>query len=77
MAKRPLPAGPSLVCGRRFEPSRIQEYYWSEAYQCLAPARARAKAARVQTPADSRDHGRKKTITQRSGNVHHQGGICA
>ena len=51
MRKGPLSADRSLVCQRRFEPSRVQQQLWSEVYervvsQCRVPAVSSATARR-------------------------------
>jgi hypothetical protein len=51
MRKGPMPADRPLVCQRQFEPSRVQQQLWSEAYEqvvpsCRVPAGAGAAARR-------------------------------
>ena len=44
MAKALGSAGPPLISQRGFEPSRIEQQLWSEAYEFLVPQRQRPLA---------------------------------
>ena len=46
MPKRQGSAEPPLICQRRFEPSRVEQQFWSEAYEHLVPEGRRAPAKR-------------------------------
>jgi len=46
MPKRQGSAEPPLLCQRRFEPSRVEQRFWCEAYEHLVPEGRRAQASR-------------------------------
>ncbi len=44
MPKRLGSADPPLIYQRGFEPNRVEQQLWSEAYECLVPERRRPLA---------------------------------
>jgi hypothetical protein len=78
MPKRMFSADLPLVCGRVFEPSRLQDHCWLEAYQHLVPGRTCGKATRTPTAAGSAGKcPRKKAANRAPKGAHHPGGLCA
>jgi hypothetical protein len=79
MSKQPLPSG-ALVCGRRFEPSRLQHQFWETAYQQVVPpgTTTRGVAPGSQTSAgNGATHPGKKTNPAVSEHAHPTKGVCA
>jgi hypothetical protein len=61
MSKRLRSAEPPLRCQRRFEPSRVEQQHWSEAYEQLVSEGRRTQAKRPATVAGPEK--REQTVT--------------